>query len=315
MAITQTTDIASAATLAYELAARMQLRAAELYSTSRIMKVTGSPLSHRGDQVRFWFYDDLATNVTALTEDTDVTAKKIAESQVDVSMDEYGDAVGRTRKAKGTDMLELDMALAALNGRQMADSFELLARTPLLAGTNVHYGGTGNAATADVAAGDLLTAALVREVVGRMRNDSVDPVIGDKYLATITPYQSIDLREETGDAAWLPVHNNVGELSGGIVNGMIGTFGGAVFVESSRVSVVVDGGTANADVAQALFLGGEALACAYSTNVSGPTPNVEISPVVDKLNRFAHVGWYWLGGFGILRQEAVRRVETATRVE
>lgn len=314
MAITVTTDLGSVATTAYEKTAYLQLRARELYSTSIISTVKPTNLSHAGDVVTFWFDDDLPVATAALTENADVTPQAMGDSSITVTLAERGAAVGRTRKAKGTDMLQLDMRVAIANGRNMADSFEALCRDALLLGTNVYYGGDA-VSTVTVDTGDLLTAALIREVVGRMRNDDVVPVIGDKYLATVTPYQSIDLREETGDAAWLPVHINTGELSGGITEGMIGSFGGAVFVESSRVSVEVDGGVTTTDVAKALVLGAEALACAYSMSASAPTPQVEISPGVDLLNRFNHIGWYWLGGHGIFRQEAVRRIETATRIE
>ena len=313
MAITASTDLASAATTAYEKTAYLQLRAKELYSTSMISTVKPTNLSHAGDVVTFWFDDDLPDATAELTEATDVTPQTMGDSSVTVTLAERGAAVGRTRKAKGTDMLTLDMRVAIANGRNMANSYEALCRTALLAGTNVYYGGDA-VSTVTVDTGDLLTSALVREVVGRMRQDDVAPVIGDKYLATVTPYQSIDLREETGDAAWLPVHTGTDSLSGGIVEGMIGSHGGAVFVESSRVAVEADGGVGTTDVAKAIFLGSEALACAYSQTASGPVPGVEISPGTDLLNRFNHIGWYWLGGHAVFRQEAVRRIETTTRI-
>lgn len=65
---------------------------------------------------------------------------------------------------------------------------------------------------------------------------------------------------------------------------------------------------------RALFLGDEALACAYASNTCGEMPHIEVSPVTDKLNRFAHIGWYWVGGFKVLREDALVRVETAVSV-
>jgi hypothetical protein len=48
--------------------------------------------------------------------------------------------------------------------------------------------------------------------------------------------------------------------------------------------------------------------------VSGPQPQVILGLVVDKLQRFVPVGWYWLGGFGRFREEAIVRYESASSI-
>jgi len=35
-------------------------------------------------------------------------------------------------------------------------------------------------------------------------------------------------------------------------------------------------------------------------------------PVVDSLMRFNPVGWYWLGGYGIFRQAAIRVINSSS---
>ncbi len=310
MAITQTTDQAHAATTMYELTARMALRSSVVFSTPMIAKVKPTNLTHRGATVDFPFYTDLATSVTPLTEDTDVTAAKVADTNKTVTITEYGQAVGHTRKLKGQHMLQFESDVAALNARAMADSFELIARNALMAAPGVIR--PGDKAQNGLLATDTLAAHDVRKAVAQMRDDSVVPVAGDKYLAIISPMTSIDLREETGDAAWV-TGRNYSALTG-INDGEIGTFGGAVFYETNRVATLADAGDTNVDVYQNVVLGQEALACAYSTNTSGETPNVEISPVVDKLNRFFHIGWYWHGGFAAFRDEASVRIETASSI-
>jgi hypothetical protein len=37
----------------------------------------------------------------------------------------------------------------------------------------------------------------------------------------------------------------------------------------------------------------------------GSDPSVVVAPVVDRLQRFASIGWYFLGGFARFRSEAV----------
>lgn len=312
MAMTSTDDLGAAATTAYELNAYFALRANTLYSSDEIAKVQATRLTHRGSTVKFWFYDDLATATAALTEETDVTAGAASDTSVDVTITEYGAATGSTVKMIGTDMLEFDTDVAQLNARQLADSYELLARTAVLAGTNVIYGGDA-VSTVTVAAGDPLTAAMVREGVGRMRAANAQTVANEMYIGMVSPYQSIDLRTETGDAAWIPAQNYQNLVS--IQSGHIGAFGGAMFIESSRVAGVGEAdGAASIDVHKGHLIGREALARAYSMNVSAPTPQVRVSPVTDKLQRFRHIGWYWLGGFKVFREAALYRLETSTSV-
>ena len=43
-------------------------------------------------------------------------------------------------------------------------------------------------------------------------------------------------------------------------------------------------------------------------------PNVVISPVVDKLNRFHTIGWYGVLGWTIFRQESLLRYESSSSV-
>jgi N4-gp56 family major capsid protein len=294
---------------AWELGARYPLRSELTFAAMRTVKP--SPTTHRSDTYKFSFFNDITANTTPLTETTDVTPDNISDNQVTVTIAEYGQASGITRWAKATGMLDYDPALANIVGRAAGVAYDTLARTALLAGTVVKYAGTGNAATADVADGDNFTAALVRRCVGTLATANAAPYADGKYLAIVHPWQSMDLREQTGDAAWLAPA--IRQDKAKIENGHIGSFGGATFVESNRVYSAADG-TTSEPVYRALFLGEEALACAYASNTCGEMPHIEIAPVVDKLNRFAHVGWYWVGGFKILRDAAVVRAESAVSV-
>lgn len=310
MALTVVSDRGAAGTTAYDLFVRRNFRANTVYSTNAITKVMPTNQSHRGSTVRFWFTADLATAVTPLTETSDVTAQNVADSFVDVAINEYGAATGYTDKVLGTDMLEVDRDVAITNANQAVDSFEELARTALMGGTQVVY--VGQTAQASITAADTLAAANVREAVAKLRNDNVPTVADGKYLAIVSPYTALDLREETGDGAWV-TSRNYQDITG-INNGFIGTFGGAVFYETSRVPLLADAGSTTTDVYQNVIVGAEALACAYAQKVSGPSPQAVVSPVVDKLQRFHHVGWKWFGGFDTFREESCWRIESASSI-
>ena len=62
----------------------------------------------------------------------------------------------------------------------------------------------------------------------------------------------------------------------------------------------------------AYLMGAEALAKVHSNAPGfGPNPATVVSPVVDKLRRFASIGWYHLVGYSVFRPEALIRIETA----
>jgi hypothetical protein len=60
------------------------------------------------------------------------------------------------------------------------------------------------------------------------------------------------------------------------------------------------------------LMGAEALAKAFSTAPGyGPDPKTVVSPVVDKLRRFASVGWYHLVGYSVFRADALLQIRTS----
>ena len=310
MALTLTTDIGSAATTAYNLVTYDTLRSDAVYSTAMISKVQPTALSHRGDTVKFWFRADLGTLVSPLTESSDPVAQNISDSSVDVGIDEYGGVVGYTNAAEGTDMLKVDMNVAIANANQAVDSFDELARTALMGGTQVDF--IGGTTQATIPSTGILDAISVQTAVAKLRDASVKTLGDQKYLGIISPYTSIDLRTETGDAAWV-TSRNYQDISG-INGGFVGTFGGVMFYETPRVPLIADGGVTTTDVYQNVIVGQEALACAYAENVSGPSPEAVVSPVTDKLKRFHHVGWKWFGGFDTFRQASCWRLESASSI-
>ena len=121
-----------------------------------------------------------------------------------------------------------------------------------------------------------------------------------------------DLRRETGAASWRDPHNynNIGP----IYNGEIGAFESVRFIETPRAPLNLTGGSADTvDLYQTIIMGRQSLAKAHSiTDGNGAFPKVVRGPVVDSLMRFNPIGWYWLGGYGIFRQAAIRVVNSSS---
>jgi N4-gp56 family major capsid protein len=267
----------------------------------------------KGNTVQFTLWDDLAVASAPLNESIDVGAVPLSDSVVSVTLSEYGNAVLTTAKARNGSFADVDSGAANVVGHNAGISLDTLAVNTLVAGSNVGYGGNATARNT-VGPDDTLSADNVRRILARFRGLHVMPFRNGYYRAFVHPDQSFDLRTETGAAAWREPHNNVD--TGEIYNGSIGYFEGFEFIEAPRSKVFADAGSSTTltDVYAALFVGQQALAKAYSTTESAAFPQVVRGPITDKLQRFHPIGWYWLGGYGIFRQDALYRLETSSSI-
>jgi len=160
----------------------------------------------------------------------------------------------------------------------------------------------------------IFTANDVRKQLAALRRAFVQPING-YYVCFIHPDVSYDLRGQTGAAAWRDPHTYSDPAD--IWNGEAGVFEGFRFIETPRAPVFADAGssTTTTDVYGTLFLGQEALAKAHSyQDGNGPLPTIVPGPVTDHLRRFVPMGWYWLGVYGIFRQAAIRRTDSASSI-
>lgn len=309
-AYTTTASLSSVQT-AYNLAAEFALRP-ELYFDA-VAEVKPTNQAHAGSVVTWTIYDDLSVATTALVESVDVDAVAMSDTQPSVTLVEHGNAVLTTAKVRGTSFLNVDMDAANAVGYNAGVSLDTIARATLGAADNVAYAGTATARNT-VKPTDLLDAHDVRIQQAALRGASVQPFANGLYRAYIHSDVAVDLREETGAAAWRDPHTY--QKYEEIARGSIGAFEGFEFIETPRAEVLADAGSSTTltDVYKTLFLGRQALAKAWSRKVSAPLPQVVVGEVTDKLKRFRPVGWYWLGGYGIYRQACIRRVESASSI-
>lgn len=276
-------------------------------------EVQPTTLTNPGATVTFQKWTEMAAATTPLSETVDVDAVAIADSQVTVTLQEYGNAVVTTRKLHGTTHIPVNPVIANLLGYNAGLSIDTIARNAVQAGTNVRYGGAATT-RATVAAAHTLTAANVRRARAELVAANVQTFDGQYYAAVIHPDVALDLRTETGAASWRDPH--VYSQPEQIWTGEIGAFEGFRFIESSRAPVFVDAGvTSTVDVYRTIFMGRQAIAKAFSTAAEfGPNPRIRPGPVVDKLQRFQPLGWYHFVGYGIFRQEAIRAVESSSSI-
>lgn len=317
MAYTQVSSL-NTVQAAYEQLAYFALRSELLFDQAADVQPTNQSMP--GSSVVFTKFADLSAATSALTETSDVTPVAMSDSQVTVTLAEYGNSINTTAKLRGTSFLDVDAAAANIIGYNAGDSLDQIVRDVLAAGTNVIYGGGGSSdpsSRVTVQAEDIVEANDIRKVTAALRKASVATFNG-YYMGFIHPDVSYDLRRETGNASWNAPHVAIDTAN--IYNGEIGTFESVRFIETPRAKVFTDASngtstTGTIDVYCTHIMGRQSLAKAYSTvDGNGAFPKIVEGPVVDVLRRFNPMGWYWLGGYGRFREESLRRIESSSSI-
>ena len=289
-------------TKAYDLAIYPALRPELIFDQFATVRPTR--LTHRGGSARFSFVNDISEQTTPLLENLDVDSVTLTSKALTVSMREYGTAVTNTALLRGTSMIAMDPLIAERVGYNAGLSMDTLARTALDAATITYDDSTTDTITEIGASTSFLSSLLLQEAVATMQADNVRPFMGGNYVCVVSPYQAQHLKYDTSDTGWrYTVARNEGAAGNSIFMGEVGIYEGVRIIVNNHLT---SNGTA-------YFMGAEALAKVYSDAPGfGPNPRVVISPVVDKLRRFASVGWYHLTGYSIFRSESLIRIKTAT---
>ena len=297
--LTGTSAISNLVQTAYDQYVRMALRSIPVMRALADVKPVQQAMP--GSSVVFSIYSDLAQATSTLTESLDVSSIALGNpNQVTVTLQEYGSAVTTTKKLNLTSFNDVDAALADIIAYNAADSIDAVVASVLTAGSNAIYAGTATN-TAGIKADQLLTVSDIRQAVTELRTNKALPRIGELYAGYLHPRQTADLRAETGTGGFQDLTKYVDRTP--FVAGAVGVIEGAFIVETPRVPYATNGTT---NVYKAVIAGREALAEAQGQDIS-----TVIGPQIDALRRFHTIGWYYFGGWSLLRQAAIYRVESA----
>lgn len=300
-------------TMAYDKLVEINLRAIPQFRAIADKKV-GNP-THDGSSIRFQIFNDIADTTVAgatLTETVDPDAVALpATSTIDVSQVELGRVVLPTRKLSLMSLADVDPWVANAVSFNMAKTLDNAVAAVLDGGTNVIRESAGSlsttAAKTTITATDTMKSRDLRYAVTKLRAGNVVPRFGSYYVSYIHPEVSSDLRTETGNNVWRTPHDYQ-DLSANQA-GEIGAWEGVRFIETPNMTNTQSGsgsGGTQTRVYNTYVLGAQALAEAVWKE-----PKMEFGNVVDKLNRFRPVGWHGILNWGLFRQEAIYRIETA----
>jgi len=222
---------------AYDRLIEFQLRATPMLR--QIADKRPANQSIPGSTVSLQIFRDLDRQTTPLDETPDLDAVAFGTPFIkNILLKEYGNAAISTRKLQTFSLAEVDPLLANSMAYNMADSLDEVVQTELQQGTQVSRAG-GRTSRSAITDSDVITAASIRKAVAKLRANKVVPRKGSMYYAAVHPEVSHDLRKETGAGAWRTPHEY--QSNGEIWAGEIGSFEGAYFVESPRLSAVAEG--------------------------------------------------------------------------
>lgn len=308
-AFTGTAAMANLVQTTYDRALEFALRAQPLFRNVADKRPVQQAMP--GSSVVFSLYQDLAQAITPLNELVDPDAVAAGNpTTVSVTLNEYGNSILVSNKLDLFSFTDVTAGLVNQVAWNLGDSIDLVVQNVLAGGTNVvrrnagtvsYNGGTFNGITAT----DILSSTMIRVAVANMRTNKAHPNKGSFYTTYLHPKVSMDLRAETGAAAWRDPH--VYSAPDNIWAGEIGEYEGSVFIETPRAIFTPNSVPVN--VYNAYMTGQQALAEAVAEEF-----HTIRGPVVDKLTRFQPLGWYGVAGWSIYRQESLIRLETASSI-
>lgn len=257
--------------------------------------------------ISFPRFTQLAQAITPLNEREDINSVAMADSEIILTPQEYGNAVTTTRLAELQTGGRAARAAVSLVGQNMASTMNKLGTLALEASTNVVYGGTATS-EATVAAGDVMTPALLDKIYNKMARANVPAHSATgTYVAYMHDDVIHDLRTGTTEGTWIDVSKYSGNEQ--ILRNEIGMFKGFRIVRNNDATVNADGGVTTVDTYTSTFLGFNALGKAESA-----VPSMVMTGPFDKLNRFANIGWYGVLQYKIIEQDSAWKAITSSSV-
>ena len=249
----------------------------------------------------------LATDVDGakLTEGQPGDGKSLAETEVTVQLEQYGEYARTTDKL---DMAHLDLNIlrkTKLFADSGARTIDAVVREELATCSNVIYA-NGKTARNALTATDKLTTKELRKAVRTLKKAHAQ-TFGGYYIAIVGPDTYYDLQD---DEAFVAVSRYQDKEA--VYTGEIGRLFGVRIVESTEAKIFENAGASSADVASIIVLG--QYAYGY-TSWKGAKPRVIVKSVGsagtnDPLDQISTIGWK-MDGFGVkmLQPEFAVRIE------
>lgn len=243
--LTQRSSVSNLILTAYDKLVEFNLRSEPMFR--KFASKTPSPnVTNPGSTIVLQLHNDMDRVTAPLSETADVdTVGMKNTNKVSITIDEWGNALERTERAKLEVLSEIDPVIADQLAFNMQDSLDYqvwLKLTGLATGRSGYDAvdeTTLNGANRTTSGSTLtLRAADVRRAVAKLRGAKVRPEDGKFFAGLIHPDVSYDLRTEaaaSGANVWQNPHTYTEAGVGANWTGEIGVYEGVKFIESPRV--------------------------------------------------------------------------------
>lgn len=287
----------SLVTRAYELLAHQNYRRELLFDDAATVRL--SKLSHNGAVYQLNVVDDISDDPSTalLVEQYDVLPTPLVSWKLDVILKEYGRVVTTTNLLRGTTFVPVDPIAAERIGRNAGATMDRLALATILGSGGITKAGSGGSAPTDVTVTGKPSDTL-RAAMQSFQDNNVMPFANGNYRAYVNPSGLTALRKEADAAGfrYWGVHTDDPSIASGFGRRWVTSYEGFDIFAATTPGIATPGG---------VFLGADALAkVAPMAAGYGTSPEIVIAPVVDRLRRFASVGWKWLGAYSRFRAES-----------
>lgn len=257
----------------------------------------------QGGTVKFTKYASLEKG-GKLTEGVNMDEKAMSNSEISITVEEYGNAVVVFEKAIQLSMHnELEEASIAL-ANDMAQVLDSELRDTALSTTNETYGGAKLTA-GTLVVGDGFDSATIKDVVESLDTANCPKIDGQYYICIAHPHQLRQLRD---DSAWINAHSYVGV--DGVYRGEVGMYEGVRFISSTQMP--------HNSPAQSTAKYGVAIntweAVIFGENSYGWAEAVQVEMRdngVTDYGRKHGIAWYAIWGFGLIEEKNIYSIVTA----
>jgi len=253
-------------------------------------------------------YPKLAKNVTPLIDGEDVYSVGLSDTKVPLTPLEYGNVVTVTTLANLQTGGKADLASAAVVAMNMVETLNRLGCMALQASGNVRLANELDD-LANIDDADIIKDADLEYVYNRLHRQNIPPFEGGLYIAIAHPDVIDDLKTEA-NTKWVEVSKYADAMS--ILRHEMGMYKGFRWIATAGMEPEAkDSGELGednpVDIYRTAFLGRNALGKAVSLE-----PGLTITGPFDKLGRMLHIGWYGVLKYGIVDQDSLWVITSAS---
>jgi len=248
-------------------------------------------------------YPKLAKKTTPLTDGVEVDSEGLTDTKVPFTPAEYGNVVTTTKLANLQTGGKADLATAAVVAMNMVETLNRLGCMGLQASTNIRLANSAASEAALVAA-DVIKDADLEYIHNRLFRANIPRFDGELYVALAHPDVISDLKK-AANSNWQDVSKYADALS--VLRNEMGIYKGFRWVATAGMEPNEDAGAEAVDSYDTAFIGRNALGKAVSQE-----PGLTITGPFDKLGRMMHIGWYGVLKYGLVDQNSLWVIKSAS---